>query len=85
MTRVALHAIIILPGSERLKGEPGLVRRERPVEGKGESTDLEAGNVQENQAADGNGSGKVKSRVKPNFTGKRRKTAAQDLNKLARD
>jgi len=82
---VATHAIIISPGSERLKGEPGLVQRERPVEGKCESSDLEAGNIQENQAADRNGSGKVKGRVKPNFTGKRRKTAAQDLNKLARD
>jgi len=39
LTRSRTHAIIILPGSERLKGEPGPVRRDKPVEKKGASLD----------------------------------------------
>jgi len=33
------RAIIHLPGSERLKGEPGSVQREKPVKEKGASVD----------------------------------------------
>jgi len=39
LTRSQVHAIIISPGSERLKGEPGPVGRDKPVEKKGASLD----------------------------------------------
>jgi len=39
LTSPGTRAIIILPGSERLKGEPGPVRRDKPVEEKGVSLD----------------------------------------------
>jgi len=39
LTRPGGRAIILLPGSERLKGEPGPVGREKPVKGKGASLD----------------------------------------------
>jgi len=37
LTNIPGHANIHLPGSERLKGEPGPVWREKSVEGRGES------------------------------------------------
>jgi hypothetical protein len=37
LTTFKAHAIIISPGSERLKGEPGSVGREKPEEKKGAS------------------------------------------------
>lgn len=39
MTSIPAHAIILLPGSERLKGEPGSVQREKPVKEKGANLD----------------------------------------------
>jgi len=60
LTGIPAHAIILLPGSERLKGEPGPVGRDKPVDKKGESLDWKTGNVQKNRAAERNGSWKVK-------------------------
>ncbi|MDW7739758.1 MAG: hypothetical protein SCJ97_06845 [Bacillota bacterium] len=39
LTDTGIHANIILPGSERLKGEPGPTQREKPAEEKGANLD----------------------------------------------
>jgi len=56
LTELQCRAIILLPGSERLEGEPGQVRREKPVEEKGASLNSETESIQENQAAERDGS-----------------------------
>jgi hypothetical protein len=43
LTSYRHHANIILPGSERLKGEPGSGQREKPEDNKGESLDWKPG------------------------------------------
>jgi len=39
LTELRPHAIIISPGSERLKGEPGSAGKEKPADEKGASLD----------------------------------------------
>ena len=68
MTDTWTHAIITLPGSERLEGEPGQVGREKPVEEKGASLNSETESIQENQAAERDGSWKTRERVKPELS-----------------
>ena len=64
LTTYKALAIIILPGSERLKGEPGSVRREKPEEKRAPAL-IGTGTIQENRAAVRDGSGKIKESVKP--------------------
>jgi hypothetical protein len=82
LTTFKAHAIIILPGSERLKGEPGSVRREKPEEKRAPAL-IGTGTIQENRAAVRDGSGKTKERVKPDRSRETPENRSTESAKLA--
>ena len=79
MTSQQHRAIILLPGSERLKVEPGSVGREKPVKEKGASLDLKPALSKKTEQLQGTVAERNQKGLNRTETGKRRKTATQNI------